>query len=149
MERHLSVAGRRLMRLPPALLRWVLDIVAILSTIILVMETGGRLRSWVSFTIFVLGMITDWSIAVSLLRKIKEAVAECNDHKFLHHQFVLGLPEASVKKWEGELGEWEEDHTKPNPFEKQFKGMSFRCRLFLLTEDMLPYSLSYHSGCSS
>jgi hypothetical protein len=35
---------------------------------------------------------------------------------------VLGLPEASVKKWEQELGEWEENHLKPNPFEKRFKS---------------------------
>jgi hypothetical protein len=41
----------------------------------------------------------------------------------------LGLPEASVKTWEGELAQWEEDHSTPNPFEKQFKSIS-----------LLPYS---------
>ena len=60
---------------------------------------------------------------MSLLRKIKEAVAESNDHRFLHHQFVLGLPEDSVKRWEEQLGKWEEDHLQPNPFEKVFKSM--------------------------
>lgn len=66
--------------------------------------------------------IAEWFKAISLLRKIKTAVAECNDHKFLHHQFVLGLPEASVGKWEQELSQWEEDHMNPNPFEKRFKS---------------------------
>jgi len=63
-------------------------------------------------------------MAISLLRKIKTAVAERNDHKFLHHQFVLGLPEASVEKWEQELCRWEEDHANPNPFEKRFKTIT-------------------------
>jgi hypothetical protein len=66
---------------------------------------------------------TERTTAVSLLRKIKEAVAESNDHKFLHHQFVLGLPADSVRRWEEQLAEWEEDHSKQNPFEKVFKSM--------------------------
>ena len=68
-------------------------------------------------------IFTECTVAVSLLRKIKEAVAESNDHKFLHHQFVLGLPADSVGRWEEQLSKWEEDHSKPNPFEKRFKGM--------------------------
>jgi hypothetical protein len=75
-------------------------------------------------------MYTKIFTAVSLLRKIKEAVVESNDHKFLHHQFVLGLPEASVKKWEEELSKWEEDHSNPNPFEKRFKSMSLILALY-------------------
>jgi hypothetical protein len=60
---------------------------------------------------------------MSLLKKIKEAVAESNDHKSLHRQFVLGLPEDSAKRWEEELEKWEQDHMNPNPFEKKFKSM--------------------------
>ena len=70
-----------------------------------------------------------------MLRKIKEAVTECNDHKFLHEQFVLGLPEASVRMWEGALSLWEEDHSNPNPFEKTFK--STFSTPFLLTAVLL------------
>jgi len=66
---------------------------------------------------------TEHTTAVSLLRKIKEAIAESNNHKFLHHQFVLGLLADSVKRWEEQLAEWEEDHSKPNPFKKVFKSM--------------------------
>ena len=67
-------------------------------------------------------IFTECTLAVSLLRKIKEAVTESNNHKFLHHQFVLGLLVDSVGRWEEQLSEWEEDHSKLNPFEKQFKG---------------------------
>ena len=87
-----------------------------------VMETGERLHLWVCCKVGTSAQFTECVAAVSFLRKVKEAVGESNDHKFLHHQFVLGLPEASVKKWEWELGEWEEDHSKPNPFEKRFKS---------------------------
>ena len=72
-----------------------------------------------------MGMLS--TLAVSLLTKIKEAVAEYNDHRFLHHQFVLGLPEDSVRRWDQQLSEWEEDHIKLNPFEKQFKSMFSIC----------------------
>jgi hypothetical protein len=60
---------------------------------------------------------------VSLLKKIKEAIAESNNYKSLHYQFVLGLPEDSVKRWEEELKKWEQDHMNPNPFEKKVKSM--------------------------
>ena len=65
---------------------------------------------------------TECTTAVSLLRKIKEAVAESNEHKFLHHQFMLGLLADSVRRWEEQLNDWEDDHLKPNPFKKRFKG---------------------------
>jgi hypothetical protein len=87
------------------------------------MGTGKRPHPWVSCIVGTSAMYNEILTAVSLLRKIKEAVAESNDQTFLHHQFVLGLPEASVKKWEQELGEWEEDHSNPNPFEKRLKSM--------------------------
>jgi len=61
---------------------------------------------------------TEHTTAVSLLRKIKEAIAESNNHKFLHHQFVLGLLADSVKRWEEQLAEWEEDHSSQTPLRK-------------------------------
>ena len=66
---------------------------------------------------------------MSLLKKIKEAIAESNDHKSLHHQFVLGLPEDSVKRWEEELKKWEQNYMNPNPFEKKFKSMFSICSI--------------------
>jgi hypothetical protein len=86
------------------------------------MGTGERQHQWVSSKVGTSASFTECIAAISFLRKIKEAVGEANDHKFRHHQFVLGLPEGSVKKWERELSAWEEDHSKPNPFEKRFKS---------------------------
>jgi hypothetical protein len=101
------------------------------------MGTGERPRRWVSCKVGTSVSLLNVVAAVSFLRKIKEAVGESNDHKFLHHQFALGLPEASVKKWERELGEWEEDHSKPNPFEKRFKS-TWPLLLFYGTDDSSP-----------
>jgi hypothetical protein len=93
------------------------------------METGGRPPEWVCHHYLIPFILIEPAIAVSLLKKIKEAVAESNEHKSLHHQFVLGLPEDSVKRWEEELEKWEEDHTKPNPFEKKFKSTFSICSI--------------------
>ena len=94
------------------------------------MGTGERLHLWVSCKVGTSAQFTECVAAVSFLQKVKEAVGKSNDHKFLHCQFVLGLPEASMKKWEQELGEWEEDYSKPNPFEKRFKSAWFLLLLY-------------------
>ena len=86
------------------------------------MGTGERPHQWVSCKVGTLASLLNVVTAVSFLQKIKEAIGESNDYKCLHHQFALGLPEASVKKWKWEVGEWEEDYSKLNPFEKQFKS---------------------------
>ena len=108
MGKHLSEVGRRSIQLPLAPPRWVQDTVKICYMTILVMGTGERPHRWVSCKVSTSVSLLNIVAAVSFLQKIKEAVGKSNDHKFLHHQFVLGLPEASVKKWEWELGEWEE-----------------------------------------
>jgi len=46
------------------------------------------------------------------------AIQQAEDYTFLHHQFVLGLPEAAVKEWEKQLADWKNDPTTPNPFAK-------------------------------
>lgn len=70
----------------------------------------------------------------TLLRKIKEAVVQKNDHVFLHHQFVLGLEDGKcTERWEQELRDWENNHTRTNPFEASFKTV---------TEDSVKHELA-------
>jgi len=68
-----------------------------------------------------------------LLRKIKEAVVEAGEHRFLLNQFTLGLDEELVSQWGDNLKAWEVDHKKMNPFEKQFKCMVHTCLMCLKT----------------
>ncbi|KAF8871241.1 hypothetical protein BD779DRAFT_1613963 [Infundibulicybe gibba] len=69
----------------------------------------------------------DWNwkktslMGMSLLQKIKVAVKERNDRRFLHNQFEAGLPDDDVKQWKIELDAWELDHSSPNPYERCFK----------------------------
>ncbi|KAF8878621.1 hypothetical protein BD779DRAFT_1676777 [Infundibulicybe gibba] len=69
----------------------------------------------------------DWNwkktklMGVSLLQKIKVAVTERNDHRFLHNQFEVGLPQDSVKQWRLELDAWERDHKSLNPYQQRSK----------------------------
>jgi hypothetical protein len=91
-------------------------------------------------------IFTECTVAVSLLRKIKEAVAKSNDHKFSHHQFMLGLPADSAGRWEEQLSKWEEDHSKPNPFDNDLR---YVCLPFVDCIILLTFShTSCHSGCS-
>ncbi|KAF8886390.1 hypothetical protein BD779DRAFT_1673299 [Infundibulicybe gibba] len=70
----------------------------------------------------------DWNwkkttlLGLSLLRKIKVAVKESNDRKFLHNQFEAGLPRAYVDQWSCELNAWELDHTAPNPYQQRINN---------------------------
>ncbi|KAF8883132.1 hypothetical protein BD779DRAFT_1444238, partial [Infundibulicybe gibba] len=70
----------------------------------------------------------DWNwkkttlLGLSLLRKIKVAVKESNDRKFLHNQFESGLPKAAVEQWRCELDAWESDHNAPNPYRQRINN---------------------------
>ena len=112
--------------------------------------TNGYIITNLVFFIF-----TECTLAVSLLRKIKEAATESNDHKFLHYQFVLGLLVDLVGRWEEQLSEWEEDYLKLNPFEKWFKGTyafslliaSFDlCFLVAVTQDAVCKQLAFEEA---
>ncbi|KAF8873430.1 hypothetical protein BD779DRAFT_1613676 [Infundibulicybe gibba] len=59
---------------------------------------------------------------LSLLRKIKVAVKESNDRKFLHNQFESGLPKAAVEQWRCKLNAWESDHNAPNPYQQRINN---------------------------
>ncbi|KAF8065144.1 hypothetical protein FPV67DRAFT_1671429 [Lyophyllum atratum] len=72
----------------------------------------------------------DWNwkktclMGVTLLRKIKEAVKEANEHHSLHAEFEAGLDKESVDDWRLQLSRWEVNHTQKNPYEKEFKEIS-------------------------
>ncbi|KAF5375506.1 hypothetical protein D9615_009182 [Tricholomella constricta] len=72
----------------------------------------------------------DWNwkktvlMGISLLRKVKVAVAERSEQTFRYHQFEMGLEEAHVAPWRIELKLWLEDHCNPNPFESRYKALS-------------------------
>jgi hypothetical protein len=55
-------------------------------------------------------------LAVTFLRKVKEAVPARDQHLLAFEEFNMSLPEASVKEWSTCVEAWEDDNTKPNPF---------------------------------
>ncbi|KAG6822226.1 hypothetical protein H0H92_014727 [Tricholoma furcatifolium] len=91
----------------------------------------------------------DWNwkkttlLGISMLQKIKEAVTEANERQYLHDQFEAGLivPVSSqapvvgtaheapssqlVNEWKIQLEAWENDHSKPNPYEKEYTSKYF------------------------
>lgn len=52
-------------------------------------------------------------------------MGESNDHQMLHEDYEEGLNQEMVENWRIELQEWEDNHEKPNPFEKRYRGMCF------------------------
>ncbi|KAF8958733.1 hypothetical protein BDZ97DRAFT_1923495 [Flammula alnicola] len=64
------------------------------------------------------------SMGTFLLCQIKEAVLELAEKSRLHVEFSHGLPEEDVAEWTAQLDAWEDDHSKPNPFEASLKGLS-------------------------
>ncbi|KAF8868419.1 hypothetical protein BD779DRAFT_1460905 [Infundibulicybe gibba] len=63
-------------------------------------------------------------IGLSLLRKLSTAIPERNDRKFLHNQFEVGLDPDAVARWKIELEAWEQDHSKPNPYNPRVKRLT-------------------------
>ena len=65
-------------------------------------------------------------IGSSILRKIKEAIPERNEHQGDFEELTQSLehkfPEQLVK-WKRQVEEWEADSTKPNPFEVKSTGV--------------------------
>ncbi|KAF8065143.1 hypothetical protein FPV67DRAFT_1419520 [Lyophyllum atratum] len=75
----------------------------------------------------------DWNwkktsfIGASLLRKIRDAVTEANEHRQLHLEYEAGLTKEMVDRWAVELNAWEEraDNThKPNPYDRKYQVIS-------------------------
>ncbi|KAG0693725.1 hypothetical protein DFH29DRAFT_985427 [Suillus ampliporus] len=52
-----------------------------------------------------------------LLRKLKEAIPECDQHILDLQDFKEAIPPASLAAWQVMITEWEQDQSKPNPFE--------------------------------
>lgn len=73
----------------------------------------------------------NWSMEVSLEQTLKNrlvrAVKEMERHRGLFEKFDGALRENLagdvVDGWEGEIKAWDEDHTKPCPYETAHKGM--------------------------
>ncbi|KAI6156579.1 hypothetical protein BKA82DRAFT_4325506 [Pisolithus tinctorius] len=75
----------------------------------------------------------DWNwkkligLGASLLRKVKEAVPEHNDHQRdfeeLTQSLKLKFPE-QLALWKQQIEDWEADSTKPNPFEVKNDGIT-------------------------
>lgn len=58
-----------------------------------------------------------------LLRKLKEAIPERDQHIFNLRDFEEAIPPASLTAWQVMITEWEQDRSKPNPFESEASGM--------------------------
>ncbi|KAG6848454.1 hypothetical protein H0H93_016828 [Arthromyces matolae] len=66
----------------------------------------------------------DDHFATSLLRKIKDAVPEASDHRQHLEEFESNLERETLQRWKKELEDWEVDHSKSNPYVKQFSHVS-------------------------
>ncbi|KAI6003269.1 hypothetical protein F5J12DRAFT_783695 [Pisolithus orientalis] len=75
----------------------------------------------------------DWNwkkligLGASLLRKVKEAIPECNDHQCDFEELTwllkLKFPE-QLALWKQQVEDWEANSTKPNPFEVKNNGIT-------------------------
>jgi hypothetical protein len=50
------------------------------------------------------------------------AVGDASDHRLNFEEFNAGLPLPSVNSWTRAVELWEDDNSKPNPFEVQVVG---------------------------
>ncbi len=57
------------------------------------------------------------------MRKIKLAIPECGDHVTGHEALEDVLIPTDVEMWRTDIEAWEEDNTKPNPFEPKCEGV--------------------------
>ncbi|KAF8910492.1 hypothetical protein CPB84DRAFT_1743352 [Gymnopilus junonius] len=64
------------------------------------------------------------SMSTFLLRQIKEAILELEEKLRIHEEFTHNLSEEDVAEWMMMVEAWENDHSKPNPFEVTLKALS-------------------------
>ena len=64
-------------------------------------------------------------LAVTFLRKVKEAVPAWDEHLLAFEEFNAALPAASTKEWTTCVEAWELDNTKPNPFHAKLASKLF------------------------
>ena len=55
-------------------------------------------------------------------RKVMAAATDMAEHTIEHDEFVSTLPDESVTAWLNLMAEWDEDSSKPNPFEYTVEG---------------------------
>ena len=96
--------------------------------IILVTGTGKKPSGWVRHRFSLIhSALANPSCVVgpSILRKIREAVPECNEHQGdfeeLTRLLKLKFPE-QLTLWKQQVEDWEADSTKYNPFEVKSDG---------------------------
>ncbi|KAG1846540.1 hypothetical protein F4604DRAFT_1688355 [Suillus subluteus] len=68
--------------------------------------------------------ILDDHFGPSLLKKLKEAILEHNQHAVDLRDFKEAIPSSSLSSWCKMVEEWEDDHSRPNPFEVQASAVT-------------------------
>ncbi|KAF9544501.1 hypothetical protein CPC08DRAFT_770046 [Agrocybe pediades] len=64
-------------------------------------------------------------MAEALLKRKIEAVSEAANHEEIFEAFTKGLAsDVDIKEWEEQLAVWEADHSKFNPFDTTYKGIT-------------------------
>ena len=88
-------------------------------------EIGKNSSRWVHHHFpLIRGELTPF-IGPSILKKVKEAIPECNDHQQDFEELTQSLMLkflAQLTSWKQQVEEWEGDSTKPNPFEVRNDG---------------------------
>ena len=68
--------------------------------------------------------VTNKLIGQSLLRRIRAAVPERNEHVDAFQELTRSLPKDSVANWKCSVEAWEQGRKKENPFESKGTGKS-------------------------
>jgi len=68
------------------------------------------------------------ALAITFLRKVKEAVPARAEHTLAFEEFNAALAKPSTQAWSQLVKAWEEDKTKPNPFRATLRS---KCSLYV------------------
>jgi hypothetical protein len=104
------------MPLPIAQRRWVQARDGIHWTTILAIITGERFALLVRHSRFPSRYLLIIKIAITLLRKIKEAIEARAEHVIAFNEFNASLPENDTQEWLEVVTAWEADNAEPNPY---------------------------------
>jgi len=90
--------------------------------------TGRRVRSPALYCITMLGLalLTPYLSGTTMKRKVMAAAIDMAEHTIEHDEFVSTLPDESVTAWTIQVNKWDEDSSRPNPFEYTVEGERFR-----------------------
>jgi hypothetical protein len=65
----------------------------------------------------------------SLLVQLEKAIKMREKHQQVFEEFNESFPKTVIERWQQMLGNWNIDHSRPNPYEEPVIGKVFPCTL--------------------